>query len=552
LFRLFIKKRYFLSDNKIVSSRPMRDDTPTATPEVKVYLSFHFVDSASGAILVTYWRKLATACAICGICLVEGSGLLATEPEAAELNWPAVRFLTDSDSPVAGTSTEPPNELEIDSEFKSIRERLAKLEEQALLSMPKDGGGQGESTALLPALAAEKNQASEPKGEQAKEPSDAKWSTKLGGHVQMDYITWANADSAIPDTDNYFSYRRLRLVADGTGYGQFDFRLQVTLEPGQGPASSIYATAEVKDAYLSMNDIPWIGRIRLGNFFVPFSLEQVTNDTNNIFNERSIPSENIFAASREVGVAVYNATDDKNITWSSGMFFDSISDTVKTRIDDNQGYRLSGRLTWLPYYCEPSNGRHLIHTGMGVLYTDDHDNLVRFQARPQIQRGPILIDSGAIAADAYTTGNLEFAVVWGPVAVQAEAFHSSVSRDVSGSGDVSGAYAHLSYFLTGENRVFERFGQHGAQFGRNKPRSNFSIGSGGTGLGAWEAKVRWSNLDLSDLGGGEYNDFTAGFNWYWSDRTRWMFDWIHPVTSNQTTFGATQSDLLAMRFDFNW
>jgi hypothetical protein len=31
-----------------------------------------------------------------------------------------------------------------------------------------------------------------------------------------------------------------------------------------------------------------------------------------------------------------------------------------------------------------------------------------------------------------------------------------------------------------------------------------------------------------------------------------MVDWIHPVTTSATTFGATDSDLLALRFDFNW
>jgi hypothetical protein len=31
-----------------------------------------------------------------------------------------------------------------------------------------------------------------------------------------------------------------------------------------------------------------------------------------------------------------------------------------------------------------------------------------------------------------------------------------------------------------------------------------------------------------------------------------MFDYIHPMTSQNTTFGSTNSDLLALRFDFNW
>jgi len=382
--------------------------------------------------------------------------------------------------------------------------------------------------------------------------SKDKWIVKLGGHVQMDYITWPYADPEIDGADNYFNFRRLRLVADGTGYGQFDFRLQMTLEPGEGSDTNNTASADVKDAYLSMNDIPGVGRLRIGNFFVPFSLEQVTNDTNNLFNERSIPTQGIFSADREVGIALYNHTEDLDATWSGGVFFDNLSDTFKTRIDDNQGYRVAGRLTWLPYYDESSKGRYLVHTGAGVLHTNDQDGLVRFRARPQIQRGPILIDSGNLPANTYTTGNLEFAIVWGPVTVQSEAFLSAVDLNGSDLVFVNGAYSHLSYFLTGENRIYERFGQHGAQFARNKPYHNLSAAPGCWAWGAWELKARWSYLDLTTVNDGQYNDLTVGMNWYWSDRTRVMFDWIHPWTSSQTVFGDTEADVLAMRFDFNW
>jgi phosphate-selective porin OprO/OprP len=326
----------------------------------------------------------------------------------------------------------------------------------------------------------------------------------------------------------------------------------MTLEPGQGSHENQFASPDVKDAYVTMNEIPLLGRMRVGNFFVPFSLEQVTNDTMNIFNERSIPTQGVFAADREVGLAFYNCTPDQNISWASGVFFDDINDTIKTRFGDRQGSRVSGRLVWLPFYDEPSNGRYLIHTGLAVLHTDTYNDLVRFRARPQIQRGPILIDSGNVAANSYTTGGLELAVVWGAITVQNEAFVAKVNRLGSDSATVGGAYTHVSYFLTGENRVYERFGQHGAQFGRNKPFTNFFATRGGCGWGAWEAKARWSHLNLTDIDRGQYNDLTVGFNWYWSDRTRIMFDWIHPITSRDTVFGETSSDLLAMRFDVNW
>jgi len=384
--------------------------------------------------------------------------------------------------------------------------------------------------------------------------STEKWTVKLGGHFQLEYVDWINADRAIPDTKNYFEFRRLRLLADGTGYGVYDFRLQMTLEPetvGESPAGTV-TSPDVKDVYFSINEVPWLGRVRIGNFFVPFSLEQVTNDTNNIFMERSLPTQGVFSPDREVGIALYNATEDRRFTWSTGAFIDSISEGLKERIDDNQGYRLSGRVTWLPFYDEPSDGRYLIHTGAGVLYTDDQDGRVRLRARPQIHEGPRLIDSGVIAADNYVTGNLEGAVVWGPVTLQSELFLSNINRRAADDAAAWGGYAHLSWFLTGENRIFERFGQHGAQFGRNVPFTNVFAVPGGVGWGAWELKARYSHLNLTRLRAGEYHDVTVGCNWYWSDRVRTMFDWIHPLTSSGTTFGRTQSDLLALRFDVNW
>lgn len=390
--------------------------------------------------------------------------------------------------------------------------------------------------------------------------SGEKWTVKLGGHVQADYVNWLNASDNIvpigvtPGAQDYFEFRRLRLTADGTGYGVYDFRLQMTLEPETVGESGGQATSpDVKDAYISVNELPFLGRFRIGNFFVPFGLEQVTNDTMNIFMERSIPTQGIFTADREVGFAFYNCTPDQNISWATGMFFDNISDTLKERIDDNQGYRLSGRLNWVPYYDEPSNGRYAMHTGIGILHTKDQDHSARFRARPQIHEGPRVIDSLAIPANSYTTGNLEWAWVHANFTVQSEAYLSSVDRLVGNPFTIGGAYVHCSYFLTGENRVYERFGQHGAQFGRNSPYTNFFWVPGCLGSGAWELKARWSNLNLTTIDRGQYNDFTFGCNWYWTDRVRVMCDWIHPITTpDARPFGAINADILAMRMDFNW
>ncbi len=458
--------------------------------------------------------------------------------------------------------SEADNEENLAGEIRALRSRLDQLERAEKKRIEKEQKKQAEEQKKKEADAKKPAGKSDdkPKDNVWTDVSDEKWTVRLGGHIQMDLINWAQADPAItgpaanPPARDYFEFRRLRLLADGTGYGVYDFRLQMTLEPETSTDSSgaTVTDPQVKDAYFSINEIPWIGRVRVGNFFVPFGLEQVTNDTNNIFLERSVPTQGIFTADREVGVAAYNVSADQSFTWTYGAFLDSISESLKQRVDNNQGYRLSSRITWLPYYDELSNGRYLIHTGAGLLHTHDQDGLVRFAARPQIRLGPRLVDTGNLKAGDYTTGNLELAVVFGPVTVQSEAYLSRVNLNGADPVNFHGAYVHLSWFLTGENRIYERFGQHGAQFGRNVPFTTVFATPSGCGYGAWEAKARWSYLDLHNTQDGRYDDVTVGLNWYWSDRTRVMFDYIHPITSRDSVFGSTHSDILGTRFDVNW
>lgn len=469
------------------------------------------------------------------------SSRLSSQERGPAASAPTV-VLATPDAPVSGEATSGPSEPPASLWLEQPRP----LE---TLQQDSSNAAIADLERRIAALESEKNKTKSPS-----ESDDDRWSVKLGGHIQSDYVSWAQADEAIPNTHDYFEFRRLRLVADGKGYGFLDFRLQMTLEPesiGESPLGAV-TSPDVKDAYLSANDLPLLQRIRFGNFFVPFSLEQVTNDTNNIFLERSIPSQGIFAVDREVGVAVYGQDEARRLTWAYGTFFDSISEGLKERIDDNQGNRVSGRITWLPYFDEASEGRYLLHTGFGILHTHDQDERVRFRARPQVREGPRLIDSGFIAANNYTTGNIELALVNGPVTIQSEAFLSRVNRLEGNESYAGGCYVHGSYFLTGESRMYERFGQHGAQFGRNVPQSRFDPRAGHRGPGAWELKSRWSYLDLEEFDAGQYNDLTVGVNWYWTDRVRWMFDWIHPVTSSGTIHGATDSDLLGIRLDFNW
>jgi hypothetical protein len=142
-----------------------------------------------------------------------GSGLIAQE--GVEL---ANVFAEGDDAPVVAAPAEAAEAEPASSadEVQALRARLELLEQ-----------------AEKKRTAAEAKKAAEAaKVDDWLDLSTEKWTVKLGGHVQLDYINWAHADDAIVGARDYFAYRRLRLVADGTGYGVFDFRLQMTLEPG--------------------------------------------------------------------------------------------------------------------------------------------------------------------------------------------------------------------------------------------------------------------------------------------------------------------------------
>lgn len=384
-----------------------------------------------------------------------------------------------------------------------------------------------------------------------------KWKHKWGGRVMADNVLFAQEPAGAPQ-QNYFEFRRIRLFTSGTGYGIFDYKLQLDFEPENSGAQAV----SMKDIWLGMDHVPVLGYVKFGHYYAPFSLEMNTSDKYITFLERTIPTEAVFAPGREVGVAAYNHTHDQNITWGYGVFFDDLSDVTKERIDDNQGTTLAGRMTWTPYYDEMSKGRFLFHTGLGIRYTDPHDNSIRFRSRPHVHEGNYFIDTGTFAdASDFTVLGAELATVWGPLSLQSELMWTQTSTGDRGLGEQSlyGAYVFASYFLTGEHREYVR--RYGI-FGRVKPLENFWIVRGaGIGAGAVELKARWSYLDFSNVDRGTYNDITVGFNWYWTPYVQIKFDWIHPFTDDTFAnadgapadfLGDTESDIIAIRMQFDF
>ena len=223
---------------------------------------------------------------------------------------------------------------------------------------------------------AEPEQAGE-KGAEKKTPSPKsswldlsteKWTVKLGGHVQVDYINWAACGRSAGARAKLLRVPPLAIGGRRHGLRRVTTSACRSTSSRRAATASTSPVADIKDAYFSMNEIPIWQRWRIGNFFVPFSLEQVTNDTNNIFLERSIPTQGIFTADREVGMAFYDVQrrpehhlDQRRLLRQHQRVAQGTHRRQPRAIASAAASRGCRTTT------KPSNGRYLVHTGAGVL-----------------------------------------------------------------------------------------------------------------------------------------------------------------------------------------
>jgi phosphate-selective porin OprO/OprP len=345
------------------------------------------------------------------------------------------------------------------------------------------------------------------------ETTDGNFKLKIGGRIHNDYYAIAADDDVEAAVGNVptsgTEFRRARLYLEGTIYKNILFKMQYDFAGGD---------ADFKDVYVGMEKLPFVGRVQVGQFKEPFSLEELTSSNYNTFLERGLP--NAMAPSRSTGMMLTNAVLDERMTWAGGVFRDS--DDFGNSSGDG-GYNFTGRLTGLPWRQDET---HLLHLGTAYSWRNTNDGEVRFRARPEIHDGPRYVDTDAIAADDYQQLGVEAALVYGPASLQGEYISSWVNADASDNPQFGGWYVQGSYFLTpGDARVYKT---SAGAFDKVKPAHPFLWGDE-PGLGAWELAVRYSQLDLDDGGfrGGKLDDVSAGLNWYLNTNVRVMLNYIY-------------------------
>lgn len=339
---------------------------------------------------------------------------------------------------------------------------------------------------------------------------DGSFKLKIGGRVQVDWAFFG-VDDDIEDAlgeqfEDGVEFRRARINMSGDIYDNIEFRAEYDFAGGE---------ARFTDVYMGIKNVPVVGNVRIGHFFEPFILNEITSDNYHTFMEIGLVSA--FAPGRNTGIMVFDAPLDERMTWAVGFFRDT----------DNFGngsggrnYHATTRLTGLPWYAD--EGAQLVHLGIGYTHQNYEDDTVRFRARPESNQAPRFVDTADFSAEYGDIIDAQGAVVLGPFSMQSEYVQAWIDSRTMSDPDFWSWYAQASYILTGEHRRYNR--KYGV-FEGVTPQANF--GKDG-GWGAWELAARYSHLDLNDgwVRGGLLRDFTLGLNWYLNPNMRMMLNYI--------------------------
>ena len=358
--------------------------------------------------------------------------------------------------------------------------------------------------------------------------ADKAFQFRFGGRIQNDWAfpgDTSDLEQIIGVVKGGTEFRRARLYIQGLAYGRIEFKAQYDFAP---------VITNLKDVYIGVSKIPYLGTFRVGHFKEPFSLEELTSSKYITFMERSLPS--VFWPSRNTGFMVFNRALEERMTWAAGVFLNAGPQGGAIATEDPN---FTGRLTGLPWYKDST---HLLHIGGAASFRKPPK--VRFAQRPEVHLLSKILDTKEIDVESTTLADLEVSLVHGPFSVQGEYSHANLDAPESGDPTFSGYYIQASYFLTGESRNYSR--SSGA-FSRVKVKQN--VGSEGGGVGAWEAAVRYSYLDLSDEGisGGELKNFTLGLNWHLNPITRFSFNYVF---SDVTKVGKANFFHIRFQVDF--
>lgn len=393
------------------------------------------------------------------------------------------------------------------------------------------------------------------------ESADGNFTAEVDGRMQVDSQYNITNDVMPPgpndrpfELNSGVNLRRARLGVEGTMFKRWDYKFEYDFSRGNGSV-----TAGITDAFIRYKfDSPL--SIKVGSFKEPFSLEEATSNRFLTFIERNM-AVNTFLDNPNVyktGIGVNYAVP----RWQTGISFQTEpigSSNSGTSVNPNGNNSRSngagdtswegvGRISGRPWMESETK---FWHVGVSAAYTQVN---TQYQGNGDFANGGMSFASfpGANVdrTNVLNTGNLSFgnknnlnsrrlesynrwgaetALVYGPFSAQGEYLRTDINGHGYSGESLFGFYGYLSYFLTGESRVYHV--KNGA-WNRIKPFQDFQLN--GPGWGAWEIAAGYDYMNMNDgvIRGGKANLIRFGLNWYPHSNIRVMTNYVHVLDIN--------------------
>ena len=334
--------------------------------------------------------------------------------------------------------------------------------------------------------------------------SDGNFETNLGGVVQLDFHGYAHGSNHPPNT---FLIRRARLYLEGKVFRYFDFRIEGDLADTSNTI--------LRDGWVSIHRIDQF-QLTFGQFKEPFSQEELRYDAYQSFIERSLV--NNLVPSRSPGLMASGSLGKGIFEYQLGAFNGKGLLAQNTSGTPENALRLrftplkKSQYFWLKGFSFGGASAYGRGAGGSSVRGLTESRSVTFFA-PDTVSGKILRTNG------------ELTWLLGPAIIRAEYDQTNQERRGLGPHGTSlpgvvakGYMGQFTYLLTGENKP---------DSAPVTPKHNvFGDEDGKFGLGAWELKVRYSNLQISDSTAKSNRADTIYFgpNWYLNRFVRYLLD----------------------------
>jgi len=355
---------------------------------------------------------------------------------------------------------------------------------------------------------------------------------KLTGFFQADagwFQQSASSTAQLGNLEDNAGFRRARLAGVGKLTENTSYMLELDFAFAGRPT--------FMDNWVTFSKVPLLGNVRVGQYRMPFGMDELTSVKELTFLERPVTQP--MGPFRQIGLGFYDMTADENVTWAASAFRTGTNQFGNSFGDG--GYGLASRITAVA--AEDKQSDFLIHTGAGYSFVNDPHNQFRYANNPEYvgpTTGPIATTSltdpgtlpglggipfytstGLFGANNANLFNAEFASTRGPWHAQSEMRFNVMNLTSGGTAVFPSFYAQTGYILTGEHRPYNK---PNAVLGRIKPTC--AVGKGGAG--AWELAARYStvNLNSGGINGGSMQNMTYGLNWYLNDFTKFQFNYI--------------------------